>query len=645
MPAASSADSEQPFTHDDTVGGEAPSPSELEVRLWATELRCEQLDTQLRATTAQLAELRRRELLALGQVAVLADGEDRLRRENAEYAAWNADLEEQVDALRHPIQRLVSRFGGPRRNEESVRRQAGDEVRQLREERIVHAQIGARHLEHTLGNRLRQAADLLAPSSAAPADDDGIPGAAQLRNAVSDTDRPARQVAWLALVAADCRYPGEAEVAAATQALKLRGPDGLIDEVLSRFRRSVEQRRAPVGGLDIRRRAVVIDVGHTAANDVHTGIQRVVREVCSRWFRRPDVVPVAWSATFQAPHALSRAEIDRFLHWEDFAHSSGSRLSSREVELESGDVVVPWDCALVVPEVCDEATRCEGYRGAVASALLRNMSFVLYDTIPLAAAETSVPGISGVFADYISLVKHADRVSCISETVAGEFRALGTLFASQGLPAPTVQAQALPSEAKPAEQDDREWVRRNLRTGEAPLVVVVGTHEPRKNHLAVLGVAEELWSSGQLFTLAFIGGGGWRSEVFDAEVRRLEKAGRPVQVVKRLSEGRLWAAYTEARFTVFPSLVEGFGLPILESLRLGTPVITANYGSMAEVARGWGAVEVDPRDTDALRSAVECLLSDDDELLRLQAEAGSRTWSTWDDYCDDLWGFFTDGGS
>lgn len=621
------------------------TPAELRALLDAAELRRERLEAQLRSTTVQLSEVRRRELLALGQVAVLADGEDRLRRDNANFAAWNADLEQQLEVLRHPLQRLMTRFGRQRGDDMVERRRPGDDLPPLREERIIHAGVGARHLEHTFGNRIRQAADLLAPGTAVPEDDDDVTGVALFRAAVSAADHSPRQVAWLALVAADCRYPLEAEVVAAAQALKVRGVDGLIGEMMSRFRRAVERRTAPVGGLDIRRGAVLIDVTHTASNDVHTGIQRVVREVCSRWFRRSDVVPVVWHAASASLVAMSQAEVDRFVRWEEYVHSSGSALSSREVEAATGDVIVPWDSALIVPEVCDEPTRCDGYRGTVSCDVFQRMSFLMYDTIPFAAAETSVPGMSGVFADYISLVKYADRVSCISDTVAGEFRAIGTLLASQGLPTPLVRAHSLPAQGPPAKDEDRDWVRRNLCTGDVPLIVVVGTHEPRKNHLAVLEAAEDLWSSGRLFTLAFIGGGGWRSEVFDNEVLRLERAGRPVQVVKRLSEGRLWAAYAEARFTVFPSLVEGFGLPIVESLRLGTPVITTNYGSMAEVAAGGGAVLVDPRDSGAIRSAIDDLLSDDDAVRRLEDEAAAREWTTWDAYSDQLWDFFTAGSA
>ena len=115
------------------------------------------------------------------------------------------------------------------------------------------------------------------------------------------------------------------------------------------------------------------------------------------------------------------------------------------------------------------------------------------------------------------------------------------------------------------------------------MVLVVGSHEPRKNHLAVLHAAELLWREGVAFSLLFVGGNSWKSEEFQAIVRNLQIARRPIQVVEAVDDPTLWAFYELAYCTVFPSLNEGFGLPVAESLAAGTPVVTSDYGSMAEI--------------------------------------------------------------
>jgi glycosyltransferase involved in cell wall biosynthesis len=123
-------------------------------------------------------------------------------------------------------------------------------------------------------------------------------------------------------------------------------------------------------------------------------------------------------------------------------------------------------------------------------------------------------------------------------------------------------------------------------------------------------------------------GAGWRGEEFDTYVEQLRTRRRPIQVWRRPGEGELWASYHLARFTVFPSLVEGYGLPIAESLVCGTPVIASDYGSMAEVAQGGGTIAVDPRDVDALAAAM---------ARRLEDEAAARSWRSWDDYAAEVW--------
>ena len=132
------------------------------------------------------------------------------------------------------------------------------------------------------------------------------------------------------------------------------------------------------------------------------------------------------------------------------------------------------------------------------------------------------------------------------------------------------------------------------------MVLCVGSHEPRKNHLAVLHAAELLWREGFAFSLVFIGGNAWRDDRFLEHVERLQDAGRPMVSVRALPDDLLWAAYDLAHCLVFPSLNEGFGLPIAESLASGTPVVTSEFGSMREIAGHGGGLLVDPRDDHAI---------------------------------------------
>jgi glycosyltransferase involved in cell wall biosynthesis len=261
--------------------------------------------------------------------------------------------------------------------------------------------------------------------------------------------------------------------------------------------------------------------------------------------------------------------------------------------------------------------------------------------IPVSANETVTAGISDVFCDLLGVVKYMDRVSTVSEASAREFRAFRSMLSAQGLVGPQVAAHPLPTELSAADEDTIEELRADLRLGSLPMVLVVGSHEPRKNHAVVLLAAERLWREGLTFHLIFIGGSGWRSERFDGLVGELVANGRPIQVVKRAAEDALWAAYRVARFSVFPSLAEGFGLPVAESLACATPVITSNFGSMAEIGSQGGALLVDPRSLDDVAGAMRSLLVDDDLLADLQEQARARPQRSWNDYAHDTWTYFT----
>ena len=92
-----------------------------------------------------------------------------------------------------------------------------------------------------------------------------------------------------------------------------------------------------------------------------------------------------------------------------------------------------------------------------------------------------------------------------------------------------------------------------------------------------------------------------------------------MESISAASDDLLWGGYRVARFTVFPSLNEGFGLPLAESLACGTPAVTSNYGSMREIVElGGGALLVDPRDDHSVADGMRALLTDDSLLEELR---------------------------
>ncbi|MDQ6672717.1 MAG: glycosyltransferase family 4 protein [Chloroflexota bacterium] len=149
-------------------------------------------------------------------------------------------------------------------------------------------------------------------------------------------------------------------------------------------------------------------------------------------------------------------------------------------------------------------------------------------------------------------------------------------------------------------------------------VFAVGTLEPRKNLVGLLHAYARLHSPRPPLFVA--GGTGWRfSPIFDT-LQRLHLQD-DVHFLGFVPEDELPLWYNAARVFAFPSLYEGFGLPVLEAMACGAPVITSTAASLPEVA-GKAALMVPPRDTDRLAGEMQRVL--DDSQLRTEMRAAGR---------------------
>jgi glycosyltransferase involved in cell wall biosynthesis len=170
-------------------------------------------------------------------------------------------------------------------------------------------------------------------------------------------------------------------------------------------------------------------------------------------------------------------------------------------------------------------------------------------------------------------------------------------------------------------------------------MLCLGTQEPHKNQRAALHAAERLWQEGLEFEVRMVGGRGWSDAVLRPAIERLVAAGRPIQNLGRVSDSQLLDEMQAADFCYFASLHEGYGLPVVESLAAGTPVVTSNFGSQAEIGELGGCLLVDPRDDDDVAAGIRSLLTDSAVLTRLRAEAAALEPRTWDEYASELWDF------
>lgn len=442
---------------------------------------------------------------------------------------------------------------------------------------------------------------------------------------------------WLALAVLSARLPGPEEITVARRAAVLDGPGAVLDLAAEALTEELADRRVRV----VRDRTLV-DLGDLVSSPLGTGIQRVARNVAREWVERHDVLVCAWTDDFDALRAVPRDELDRVLSGTVLPRPRARSDEAPKAPAPPSEVLVPWDGVYLLPELAIDPTRCAGMQALAMFGRMRT-GVIGFDCVPLTSSETSALGFAGVFALNLGAVAHFDRVAAISRAAGTEYEGWRRMLEGAGLQGPSIEPVLLPAHAPLPTDDALAEARERLLVPGLPMILCVGSHEPRKNHLAVLHAAELLWRRGLRFSLVFVGGNAWGSERFEQRLAELQGVGRPVESISRMPDRLLWAAYRLARCTVFPSTNEGFGLPVAESLAAGTPAITSAFGSMQEIADAGGALTVDPRDDHALADAIARLLSDDLLHRELTAQALDRDEQDWAGYAEDLWALFHGG--
>lgn len=230
----------------------------------------------------------------------------------------------------------------------------------------------------------------------------------------------------------------------------------------------------------------------------------------------------------------------------------------------------------------------------------------VYDLVPFLFPETME------VRNYLALrtllrpsLARANRVITISQTAASD------LHTRLGVPAEKI-AVITPGVASQFAPRDRDEARRRVaRTWGllAPYLLFVGTLEPRKNLTTLLSAFASLSpATRRNWTLVVIGAPGWKNAVIHAAAASLKREGT-VRFLGYVPDDELPWLYAGATTLTFPSLYEGFGVPILEAMASGLPVIASDIPVTREVA-GDAAVFVPPTDISAWARAMERIIDD-----------------------------------
>lgn len=233
----------------------------------------------------------------------------------------------------------------------------------------------------------------------------------------------------------------------------------------------------------------------------------------------------------------------------------------------------------------------------------------------------------------MEVIGHYDEVLPISKFSAHDLtNFLNDRRTDFRTPADYIHATPLPGEF--SESDRVTEIQRSPR-GENPVTVLcVGTLETRKNHL---GMIEAFTHASQEISipLRLIIAGRNDCENIADKIDDYTSEYSSIIWEKDADDKRLRQLYEECDFTIYPSVEEGFGLPILESLWYAKPCICANFGAMAENTKDGGCLAVDVRDPKALASAI-VEMAKPEVRSRLAEEATKLRLKSWKDYAGEI---------
>jgi glycosyltransferase involved in cell wall biosynthesis/GT2 family glycosyltransferase len=233
--------------------------------------------------------------------------------------------------------------------------------------------------------------------------------------------------------------------------------------------------------------------------------------------------------------------------------------------------------------------------------LTQRRVFTLCDLFPVTNPDWFTKEATSNFLRQLRHLPSADHIFCISAETERNLKAYApslrgtTSVAHLGVKAPVSEANTSAAQ-----------ITKLLPTQR--YMLCIGTLEPRKNLGTVIRAMAHLRTSEfDDVHLVVVGASGWNVDVAE----EASALGNHVRFLGHVKDSELWTLYRSAVCTVFPSLAEGFGFPIVESFASGTPVITSNRSSMLEIAEDY-ALLVNPLDEGAISAAMITMLRNPD---------------------------------
>ncbi len=323
---------------------------------------------------------------------------------------------------------------------------------------------------------------------------------------------------------------------------------------------------------------IYVDVSVLTLATFVTGIQRVTREIIVRLQESPigEVILLHYNAAEDIYHRIDNKAFRNYyvLHQGVKEHM----ITEETVALsEIGRGAVFFDL--------DAAWMCRLKRSWLLPILKKQGARIvahIYDIISVTHPQYCLERGVYNFMDYIGgHLQYADAIIVNAQATVAE---LEKLCGRIGCSLPPCYVVMLGADFKERKAVEDHAVDAGLvQAADSPYLLMVGTIEPRKNHKLLLK-AYDYSLKEQGYHIIFAGYMGWKMEEFEKALKAHPDYGRGIYHFTDLKDEAISYLYQHAKFLVFASYTEGFGLPIIESIQRGTPVLAADVAVYREIA-------------------------------------------------------------
>lgn len=324
---------------------------------------------------------------------------------------------------------------------------------------------------------------------------------------------------------------------------------------------------------------IYIDISVLTLATFITGIQRVAREIILRLLEKGnlEIVLLHYNAKEDAYHIIDNQRFAQY--YNGHGGVKNRMITPRRLaigDMGQGDVFFDLDAVWM----------CRVRRSYLLPLLKKQGVRIvvhIYDIISITHPQYCLERGVYQFMDYLGAhLQYADEIIVNAQATVDELRLLAERL---DIPLSPCHVVPLGADFRQRRQISEEQIPEGVRqaAGSAPYILMVGTIEPRKNHRLLLQAYEMgLKQAGYHIILA--GYMGWHMEQFQQELQTHPDYNNGIYHFDGLEDSAIDYLYQHARFLAFCSYTEGFGLPLLESIQRGTPVIAADVPIFREVA-------------------------------------------------------------